>query len=143
MNALAWLLTYTLPLAIAAYGTVNQGDDGPWCFSLFVLAPISSVGILVLWRRREQIDRFRWMCIIHILTIILAVRILPDYWSRVTIRRDHIGAGFHPDNVGSFEPSTWHYFWAPVMTILSILTVIIVMLAFKQRHAEQGAAPNP
>jgi len=40
MNAIAWLLTYLLPIALVAFGTVTQGDDDPWRLSFFIFAPV-------------------------------------------------------------------------------------------------------
>ncbi len=138
MNTLAWILTYALPLAIIACGTVTQGDDGPWRFSLFILAPLVAIGAAILWVRRSDIRRLRWMSVIHIVTLIAAVRVLPEYWSRVTIAGDHIGTGFNRDYVGAFHPEKWHSWWAPTMTGLSMAIAALVIYAFIQRKAEQA-----
>ena len=143
MNALAWLLTYALPIALIAFGSVTQGDDGPWTLSLFVFAPVASVGAVTLLLRRDRIYDYRWMGMIHILTAILAIRILPGYWSRVTIRRDHIGAGFDQSYVGVLEAASWHFWWAPVMTGLSVAIVFLAIHAMtKTKRHNKPAHPT-
>lgn len=132
------ILTYALPLAIIACGTVTQGDDGPWQFSLFILAPLAAIGAVILWIRRSDIRKLRWMSVIHIVTLIAAVRVLPGYWSRVTIAGDHIGAGFSRAYVGAFHPEPWHSWWAPTMTGLSMAIAALVIYAFIHRKAEQA-----
>jgi len=140
MNALAWLLTYSLPIALIAFGTVTQGDDDAWRASLFIFAPIAAFGCVVLSIRRRNVRCFRWMGTFHLVTILLAISILPAYWTRVTIARDHIGAGFNSDYVQSFEPESWHFWWAPVMTALTLWVAFLAVLAFLTKQAEQDAA---
>ena len=140
MNALAWLLTYALPLAIIAFGTVTQGDDGPWSFSLFVFAPVAAIGAVILLIRRRSLYEFRWMGLLHILTVILAIRILPGYWTRVTINHNHIGAGFDQSYEGAFEAAAWHSWWAPVMTLLSVIVALLAVDAVTKTKAQQVAA---
>ena len=139
MNTLGWLLTYTLPVAIITFGTVTQGDDDAWRASMFFFAPIAALGIGILWIGRAHSRRFRWMSVIHVLTVILAIRILPGYWTRVTIGNDHIGAGFDREYVGAFEPKSWHFWWAPIMTSLSLAVAFLAINAFKKTQAEQAA----
>ena len=133
MNAVGWLLTYSLPIALIAFGTVTQGDDDAWRVSLFLLSPIAVIGCLMLSILRKKAKSFRWMGAIHIITILLAVVILPGYWARVTIARDHIGAGFNSDYVGAFEPEIWHCWWAPVMTLLVVWVALLGGCAFRTK----------
>jgi glucan phosphoethanolaminetransferase (alkaline phosphatase superfamily) len=136
MNTLAWLLTYFLPLAMIAFGTLTQGDDSAWSFSLFVYAPIAAIGASILILRYKRIHDCCGMGLFHILTVVLAVMILPGYWSRVTIQRDHIGAGFDASYVGSFEAERWHFWWAPVMTGLTAVIVFLVIYAFRKAKTQ-------
>ncbi len=129
----AWLLTYLLPWALLAFGTVTQGDDGPWMFSLFFYAPMIALGFLLLAVRWRDLPRDRWFGCFHIITLVVAARVLPAYWQRVTLARNHIGAGFSADYIGSFEPEWWHSFWAPTMTLLVFCAVLVNILAWFRR----------
>ena len=133
MNAIGWLLTYALPVAISAFGTASQGDDGPWSFSLFFLAPISAFGAVILVSRRASLREFSRLGLIHICTAILAVSILPSYWDRATIRGEHITAGLDPSPAVTFEPAAWHVWWAPVMTILTVIVVLLAAYALTRK----------
>ena len=140
MNPLAWLLTYALPIALIAFGTVTQGDDDAWWGSLFVFAPVATVGCLILALTVRSVRCYRWMSTPHLLTALLAIKLLPGYWTRVTIARDHIGAGFSPDYVGAFDPELWHFWWAPVMTALVAWVIFLAVRAFRtKKEAEQAA----
>ena len=139
MSALGWLLTYALPVAIMAFGSVTQGDDDAWRASMFIVAPIAALGIGILWIGRAHNRRFRWMSVIHVLTVILAIRILPGYWTRVTVGHDHIGAGFDREYVGAFQPEAWHLWWAPIMTSLSLAVAFLAIDAFTKTQAGQAA----
>jgi hypothetical protein len=142
MNAIAWLLTYSLPIAIIAFGTLNQGDDGPWSMSLFVFAPLALIGSVILLLRLRRIYEYSWMGVFHIITAILAFRILPAYWTNATIGGDHIGAGFDQDYIGVFEASRWHFWWAPTMTVISAFVVILAFIAITMNSAQQVAPRN-
>jgi hypothetical protein len=137
MNAFAWLLTYALPLALIANGTLNQGDDNPWCFSLFYLSPLVAVGCLTLSLRVRTIRRFRWMSLFHLVTIFLAAIILPNYWMLVTIAQDHIGAAFDSSIADIHDPEAWHAWWAPIMTVLMVWVVCLIYLAFRASYTKQ------
>lgn len=143
MNALAWLLTYALPIALIAFGTVTQGDDDAWWGSLFIIAPVATIGCLMLSLTSGSIRRYRWMSVFHLVTVLLASTILPGYWVRVTIARDHIGAGFSTDYVRSFDPELWHFWWAPVMTGLVAWVIFLTVRAFRtKQEAQQAGSSN-
>ena len=110
-----WLLTYFLPWAILAFSTVTQGDDGPWMFSLFCIAPVVALGFALLAFSWRDLSQWRWFGAFHVITIVIAARTLPGYWERVTLARDHIGAGWSADYIGSFQPKWWHFWWAPLL----------------------------
>lgn len=126
----AWLLTYLLPWAMLASGSVTQGNDGPWMFSLFFLAPAGALGFVLLGVYWRDLRHRRWLGLLHVVSIIVAVRVLPGYWHRVTLGRDHIGAGLSTDYVQSFESEWWHSFWAPLMTLLVFCAVLFNVVAW-------------
>jgi hypothetical protein len=128
-----WSLTFLLPIALLAFGTVTQGDDGPWMFSLFFLAPVVALGFLLLTLARREVPYHRIIGLVHIVTFVIAARVLPGYWLRVTLARDHVGAGFSPDVAGHFDPEWWHGFWPPVMTLLVFCAVLFNILAWMRR----------
>ena len=130
MTTPGWLLTYFLPWTMLAFGTVTQGDDGPWMFSLFFLAPAVALGFVLLGLYWRHLRHRRWLGLLHVVSIIVAVRVLPGHWQRVTLARDHIGAGFSTDYIGAFEPEWWHFFWAPVMTLLVFCAVLFNVVAW-------------
>jgi RsiW-degrading membrane proteinase PrsW (M82 family) len=130
---IGWSLTFLLPLAMLAFGTVTQGDDGPWMFSLFFLAPLVTLGFLLLAAAWRRLPEHRLIGLVHIVSVVVAFRMLPGYWRRVTLARDHIGAGFSPDNIGSFAPEWWHFHWAPAMTLLLFCAVLFNVLAWTRR----------
>lgn len=137
LPAIGWVLTLFLPWALVAFGTVTQGDDDAWRASLFFFAPVVAVGFVLLGLSWRRLGQSRWMGCGHIVTLILAVRILPAYWTRVTLARDHIGAGFSTDYIRSFEPEWWHFYWAPVMTFLVICAVLFNVVAWVSRPGER------
>ena len=132
MVIVGWSLTFLLPLALLAFGTVTQGDDGPWMFSLFFLAPAVGFGFLLLAAARRDVPEHRIIGFVHIITVIVAVRVLPGYW-RATLARNHVGAGFSPDVAGHFDADWWHCLWAPVMTLLVACAVLFNILAWTRR----------
>ena len=137
MRIAGWLLTYLLPWTLLAHGTVNNGDDTPWILSLFCFAPVVAVGLVLLARRWGNLWSSRWLGLSHISTLVLAARVLPDYWRRVTLGGDHIAAGFSADYVHAFQPSFWHSFWAPVMTLLVLGVLFFNVLSWVPRHEHQ------
>ncbi len=131
-----WIPTYFLTLAMAAFGTVTQGDDDAWFTSLFLFAPISAVAIIWILFRPAANRHVLWFALAHILTFCLGVIVLPAYWLRVTLGHDHIGAGFSEDYVKSFEPARWHTFWAPVMTALLIALIVAIVRSIRARQSQ-------
>lgn len=127
-----WWLTYLLPWALLAHGTVNNGDDTPWILSLFCFAPIVVLGFVLLTRRWRALWSGRWFGLPHIGTFVLAARVLPIYWQRVTISGGHIGAVVDAE-YGSMQPAPWHAFWAPVMTVLVFFAMLFNILSWIPR----------
>jgi hypothetical protein len=120
----AWLLRYLLPWAMLAFGTVTQGDDGPWMLSLFFLAPAVALGFVLLGIYWGRLHHRRWLGLLHVVSVLIAARVLPGYWQRVTLARDHIGAGFSTNYIQAFEPAWWHSVWAPMMSLLVLRGVV-------------------
>ena len=133
MVIVGWSLTFLLPLAMLVSGTVTQGDDDPWLFSLFFVAPVAAFGFLLLAAARQDVPRHRIIGLVHLVTLFVAVRVLPGYWQRVTLAPDHIGAGFSRDYVSSLEPDWWHPLWAPLMTSLVFCAVVFNVYAWIRR----------
>jgi hypothetical protein len=133
MVIVGWSLTFLLPLALLVVGTVTQGNDGPWLFSLFFLAPAAALGFLLLAAARREVPQHRFLGLAHLVTLLFAIRVLPAYWRRVTLARDHIAAGFSADFIRAFEPEWWHVLWAPVMTSLLLCAVLFNAYAWMRR----------
>ena len=142
MNAIGWMLTYFLPLGLIAFGTVNQGDDGPWMVALFFFAPLALIGGLILSLRFRSLSKNWGWAVVHFLTLFLCIRILPDYWIKVTLSGDHIAAGFSSDYIGVFSAAHWHFWWAPLMTSLSVFVLLLVGFTIYQTRAQQVVALN-
>jgi hypothetical protein len=127
-----WLPTYFLTLALLAFGTLTQGNDGLWWISLFVFAPIAGLSILYIHCRPAATKTGLWLAAGHVGTLTIGVAVLPGYWRRVTLARDHIGAGSNADYIGAFEPARWHWCWAPVMTLLLLGLVSAIFCSLRQ-----------
>ena len=131
ITVLGWLLTYLLPLALIANGTANQGDDSPWAVSFFVLSPLILLGLCLLLCTRRYWHYFRWMGLYHILSILLGIIILPQYWQNVTFNGSHIASGMSDDYIDSFEPEVWHYYWAPLLSFYLLTVTYITYQSWK------------
>jgi hypothetical protein len=131
---IGWLLTYLLPLALIAFGTATQGDDSEWAGSLFLFGPIVALGIFLLLLSWSSLHKHRLLGVGHLLSLCLAIIILPNYWQRVTFGGSHIAAGMSEDYIDSFAPEPWHAFWAPVMTIFVVAVVVFNIVAWKRKN---------
>ena len=133
MIIVGWSLTFLLPLALLAFGTGTQGDDGPWMFSFFFLGPTVLFGFLLLAASWRELPKHQMIGLVHFVTLVIGFRVLPGYWQRVTFGGDHLIAGFLAESARSFEAEWWHPLWAPLMTVLVACAVAFNVAAWTGR----------
>lgn len=128
---IGWLLTFLLPLALFPVTTCTQGDDDFWGVSFFVFSPIVVIGFVLLNYKKSSLYKFKWLGLFHLISFILAIKLI-KYWIFVTFSLNHICAGYSSDYIDSFEPETWHFLWAPIMTFLVYLAYKYNKIAWKK-----------
>lgn len=115
-SSLGWLLSFTYPIhLIGAYThTCTMGNDGPHLTSLLLGPATLLLAMLLIWAGRQQARYLRWFIIPHVVTIGVAIWLLPRYLLLCTLSGRFIcAASLFGDSWEGTPAALWHFFYAP------------------------------
>ena len=124
---IGWIFSYMNIIALVPFGTCTQGDDDPWKASFFY-AGIALIGLLILLVGLRDNNKYPVFGVPHLLSIILILWNITPYWTRTTFQGQHVCTVFTGVDFSDFETKIWHRLWAPLITTLEI---VFIMISYK------------